>query len=136
MSVVRKSERVMQVAREIVRLERELSLLRAELERLVPNAPADIVDDDRATVEEADAAPRPFLARTTSLLQRVQGVLDLSHMPLTAHDIAMQLDELNAIESIRTALSRLVGRETVERVSHGLYRSITAGHRRAAGEDD
>ena len=125
---------MLQIAREMVRLENELAVLRAEFDRLTQDGPSLPVDRG-AQLSHAELTPRP-LARTSAFPQRIQSVLDLSSKPLTAHDIASLLQEPGSVDTIRAVLSKLLARGGVERVAVGLYRSTIGGHRSAAGDDD
>jgi hypothetical protein len=132
----RKTHRLLQIAKEILVRENEVAVLRREFDRLAgeDGGPA---GNDEARPAATQALPRPPLARTSSLPQRIQDVLDLSPNPLTTFDIAVQLGDKESIDSIRAALSKLIGRRDVERVAQGVYRSTRAGgHRRAAGGQD
>lgn len=126
----RKKARLLELAKEIVRREGELSLLQREFERLTEDG------DRERDQKEPTSLPRPPLARTSSYVQRVQSTLDLSSRPMSAHEIAAVLREPRALDTIRAVLSKLIGRETVERVAPGMYRSLIGGHRSASGDDD
>lgn len=126
------ADRLIQIAGEIARLESDLELRRSAFHRLLAG------DGEWSSVpnEVVRAVPPALkpLARASSLPLRVQSVLDVSPRALTAHDVAAQISE--PVDSVRAALSKLVSRGTVERVTVGVYRSIQAGHRTAAGDDD
>src|SRR5262245_42460352 len=128
----RRSARLLELAKEIIQLENSLALCRAEFERLAHGT--EPTERHGSTDVEFGVPTRPALARTSSLPQRVQSVLDVSSGSLTAQDIAAQLGA--PLDSVRAALSKLVVRESVERIGTGVYRSTAGGHRRAAGEDD
>lgn len=128
MASAKKTQRLLLLAKEIVRLENELALTQAEFERVSAGS-------DESPAEPA-SPPKPPLARTSSFPQRVQSALDMSPRPLTAGEIAVQIGEPRSIDTIRAALSKLIGRGTAERVDVGTYRSLLGGHRTAAGEDD
>ncbi len=55
---------------------------------------------------------------------------------MTAGEIAVVLGQPESADTIRAALSKLVGRGTVVRAGLGVYRSTLGGHKSAAGEDD
>lgn len=135
----KKTQKLLLLAKQIVHLENELAFLRAEFARLAGEQDSEggYVDDatafSTADVATERLALRP-LARTSTLPDRVLSALDLSGASLTAQDIAAQVGA--PLDSVRSALSKLVNGGSVARVSPGLYRSTAGGHRRAAGEDD
>jgi hypothetical protein len=123
------------LAKSIAKLETTLELLRAEFDRLAGEGdeggegPAQVRSHEEVRIG-------PALARTSPLTERVQSALDRSCSPLTAAEISVQIDAPASLESVRAALSKLLARDSIERVATDLYRAKHIGHRRASGEDD
>ena len=130
MAPTRKTARLLQIAKDIVRAENELLMLRSEFDRLADD------DGQGGVPSQIGYGKPPKPPPAASFPQRVQSVLDRNTTPLTAQEIAVQLGEPGSVDTIRAALSKLLDRGGVERVAMGLYRSNSAGHRSAAGDDD
>lgn len=153
-----RSDQLLQLARQIVAVEKELSRLRREFARLSGDAqlefPVETVEPPRGFVapqrlaEWAPVAPavtsalveqvrdsRPSIVRAgPSLMKRIQDVLDMNPRPLATPEILMLLESHDHVDSVRAALSKLVQRGTIARVRHGLYQStLSAPERRGIG---
>lgn len=112
-----KAARLLVLAKEILRVEAQLERLRREFERL----------------SSADEEEELTLLLGT-LTEKVQAVLDRHSRAMTAQEIAMIAGA--SLDSVRAALSKLIERDTVDRIATGLYRRKSGRLGNTAGDAD